>query len=178
MIRLREVEEILAQKQSYLQHKIQTEMQIIVKNGTKNKRIAVQALKRKKRLESFLAQIDDTIMSLEYQREGLESQQTNIHIFKCLEFANNTLKHIHEGMGGLENAEHMMDDIREQQQCLNHIHYLLSNPGFGAVFDENELMQELDDIQNEENHKLPNIELLPSVPVPPVAAPRMFAFIF
>lgn len=56
--RLREVEEMLLKKQEYLEKKQNEELEVIKKNGTKNKRVALQALKRKKRLEKQLEQID------------------------------------------------------------------------------------------------------------------------
>lgn len=49
---------MLIKKQEYLEKKIQEELVIIKKNGMKNKRVALQALKRKKRIEKQLEQID------------------------------------------------------------------------------------------------------------------------
>jgi charged multivesicular body protein 4 len=53
-----EVEEIMNKKQAFLEKKIEDELGIIKANGTKNKRMALAALKRKKRLEKQLEQID------------------------------------------------------------------------------------------------------------------------
>ena len=58
MISLREVEEMLHKKQEYLEKKQTEELDIIKKNGTKNKRVSLQALKRKKRIDKQLEQID------------------------------------------------------------------------------------------------------------------------
>ncbi len=55
---MREVEEMLRKKQDYLEKKQTEELDIIKKNGTKNKRVSLQALKRKKRLDKQLEQID------------------------------------------------------------------------------------------------------------------------
>jgi charged multivesicular body protein 4 len=55
---LREVEEMLLKKQEYMEKKVSEELDIIKKNGTKNKRVSLQALKRKKRIEKQLEQID------------------------------------------------------------------------------------------------------------------------
>lgn len=49
---------MLLKKQDFLEKKQNEEVEIIRKNGTKNKRVSLQALKRKKRLEKQLAQID------------------------------------------------------------------------------------------------------------------------
>ncbi len=55
---MREVEEMLHKKQEYLEKKQNEELDIIKKNGTKNKRVSLQALKRKKRIDKQLEQID------------------------------------------------------------------------------------------------------------------------
>ena len=56
--RLRDVEEMLTKKVDFLEKKRDEELLIIKKNGTKNKRVSLQALKRKKRIEKQLEQID------------------------------------------------------------------------------------------------------------------------
>lgn len=52
------MEEILAKKQAYIEKKVEEEIAIIKTNGTKNKRVSLAALKRKKRLDKQLEQID------------------------------------------------------------------------------------------------------------------------
>ena len=49
---------MLQKKQDYLEKQIEEQTEIIKRNGTKNKRAAMQALKRRKRLEQQLAQND------------------------------------------------------------------------------------------------------------------------
>ena len=56
--RLSEIEEILNKKQAYIEKKVEEEVAIIKANGTKNKRVSLAALKRKKRLEKQLEQIE------------------------------------------------------------------------------------------------------------------------
>lgn len=58
MDRLYEVSEILEKKQAHLEKKVEDELKIIKDNGTKNKRVSLAALRRKKRLEQDLAKID------------------------------------------------------------------------------------------------------------------------
>jgi len=45
--KLRETENMLVKKQEYLESKIEMELDIARKNGTKNRRAALQALKKK-----------------------------------------------------------------------------------------------------------------------------------
>lgn len=58
------MEEILNKKQAYIEKKVEEEISTIKANGTKNKRVALAALKRKKRLEKQLEQIDGESSSL------------------------------------------------------------------------------------------------------------------
>ena len=56
--RLRDIEEMLRAKQGALEKKVEKELEIIKKNGKKNKQLSLQALKRKKRLEKQQQQIE------------------------------------------------------------------------------------------------------------------------
>ena len=56
--RLRQSEEMLMKKQEYLEKQIEDQLAIIRQNGTKNQRVSMQALKRKKRLDQQLSQND------------------------------------------------------------------------------------------------------------------------
>ena len=58
MYRLRSIEEILIKKQEYVEKKVQEEVEVIKTHGMKNKRASLAALKRKKRMEKQLEQID------------------------------------------------------------------------------------------------------------------------
>ena len=51
--------------------KIEQEVGVARKNAKTNKRAALQALKRKKRYEKQLQQIDGTLSTIEMQREAL-----------------------------------------------------------------------------------------------------------
>ena len=55
--KLRETEDMLTKKQEFMEKKIEQELASAKKHGTKNKRAALNALKRKKRLEKQLEQI-------------------------------------------------------------------------------------------------------------------------
>merc|ERR1712002_829880 len=55
--KLRETEEMLIKKQEFLEKKIESETVTARKNAKTNKRVALQALKRKKRLDGQLQQI-------------------------------------------------------------------------------------------------------------------------
>lgn len=59
---------------------------------------ALQALKRKKRYEKQLAQIDGTLSTIEFQREALENANTNTEVLKNIGFAAKAMKSAHENL--------------------------------------------------------------------------------
>lgn len=59
---------------------------------------AIQALKRKKRYEKQLQQIDGTLSTIEMQREALESANTNTAVLTTMKDAADALKAAHKHM--------------------------------------------------------------------------------
>ena len=170
--RLRGVEEMLMKKQEFLEHKVEQELALAKKNGTKNKRVALQALKRKKRYEKQLQQIDGTLTTIEFQREALENANTNTEVLKIMGYAAKALKNAHEM--DVDQVHDLMDEVQEQQEIANEISDAISNPvGFDRDFDEAELAKELEELEQEElDEQL--LAVGPSaaeLPNPPVAEP-------
>lgn len=60
--------------------------------------MALQALKKKKRLEKQLQQIDGTLSTIEMQREALESANTNTAVLTTMKGAADALKSAHQNM--------------------------------------------------------------------------------
>ena len=77
---LRQTEDMLAKKQDYLEKKIKTEEDIIRKNVKSNKKLALTALKRKKRFEAELQRNDGTLNTLEQVQKYFIID--NFHIWK------------------------------------------------------------------------------------------------
>uniref|UniRef100_A0A3P9MPS3 Charged multivesicular body protein 4B n=1 Tax=Oryzias latipes TaxID=8090 RepID=A0A3P9MPS3_ORYLA len=167
--KLRETEEMLAKKQDFLEKKIEQELITAKKNGTKNKRAALQALKRKKRYEKQLAQIDGTLSTIEFQREALENANTNTEVLKNMGFAAKAMKAAHENMD-IDKVDDLMAEITEQQEVAQEISDVISRPvGFGEDYDEDELLAELEDLEQEELDKnLLEIKGTADVPLPSV----------
>lgn len=63
---------------------------------------AIQALKRKKRFEKQLQQIDGTLSTIEMQREALESANTNTSVLTNMKGAADALKAAHQHMYAFE----------------------------------------------------------------------------
>lgn len=59
---------------------------------------ALQALRRKKRLEQQLAQTDGTLSTLEFQREAIENATTNAEVLRTMELAAQGLKKAYQDM--------------------------------------------------------------------------------
>jgi len=174
--KLRETEEILQKKADFLEKKVEQELSTARKNGTKNKRVALSALKRKKRYEKQLQQIDGTLSTIEFQREALENASTNTEVLKVMGDSAKALKQVHKNMN-VDDVHDMMDDIAEQQDIANEISEAISNPvGFGQDMDEDDLLAELEELEQEDlDEKLlevggPATDNLPSVPVSEPAA--------
>ena len=176
--KLRETEEMLNKKQDFLEKKIDAEKAIARKNAKSNKRAALQALKRKKRYDKQLAQIDGTLTTIEQQREALEGANTNTAVLQTMGEAAKALKKAHADMD-VDQVHDMMDDIAEQQDVAKEISEAISNPvAFGQEFDEDELEAELNELeeegeleeQQELDKKLLDIEPA-KLPEPPVEEP-------
>lgn len=156
--KLRETEDMLMKKQDFLEKKIQQEVATARKNAKTNKRTALQALKRKKRYDSQLQQIDGTLSTIEMQREALEGANTNTAVLTTMNDAAKALKKANNELD-VDKVHDMMDDISEQQDVAKEIADAIANPvAFGAEFDEDELEAELDalgdELELEEQEKL------------------------
>ena len=179
---LRQNEDMLLKKQEFLEKKIDSEIEIARKNAKTNKRLALTALKRKKRYEKQLQQIDGTLTTIEQQREALEAANINTTVLKGMDSAAKALKNAHKDMN-VDNVHDMMDDIAEQQDVAKEISDAISQPtAFANEFDEDELEEELENLQleleGEENMQLEKELLdvgpstLPDVPTTEVPKPK------
>ncbi|XP_061779714.1 charged multivesicular body protein 4b-like [Nerophis lumbriciformis] len=167
--KLRETEEMLTKKQEFLEKKIDQETMTAKRHGMKNKRAALQALKRKKRYLTQLQQIDGTLSTIEFQREALENANTNTEVLKNMGFAAKAMKAAHQELN-IDKVDDMMDDITEQHEIAQEITNAISNPlGFGEDVDEDELLAELEEMEQEElDRNLLEVEGTSDVPLPNV----------
>ncbi|CAI2343709.1 unnamed protein product [Caenorhabditis sp. 36 PRJEB53466] len=160
--KLRETEEMLQKKQDFLEKKVNDEKANAVKYGTKNKRMALQALNRKRQFEKQLNHIDGVLNTIEFQREALENASTNAEVLNVMGQASKALKTAHNNMD-IDQVHDLMEDIAEQQEVANEIAEAISNPvGFHTGVDEDDLMAELEALEQEELDK----QLLDANPAP------------
>jgi hypothetical protein len=60
--------------------------------------VALQALKRKKRYEEQLKQLDGTLSTLEFQRENLENASSNAEVLKVMGMASSAFKKVNSDL--------------------------------------------------------------------------------
>ena len=68
------------------------------KYGTQNKRMALQALRRKKQCEKQLGQIDGVLNTLQHQKDSLENASVNAEVLQVLSNTSKALKSAHNNM--------------------------------------------------------------------------------
>lgn len=146
--KLRDTENMLLKKQEFLEQKVEQELEIAKKNASANKRVALQALKRKKRYEQQLEQLQGTLTTIETQREALENANTNSAVLDTMKGASDALKKTHKDMN-IDNVHEMMDDIAEQNDIATEISNAISTGIIGSGVDEDELAKELEELEQE-----------------------------
>nr|CDS33682.1 glycosyltransferase domain containing protein [Hymenolepis microstoma] len=165
---LADSEEILLKKQAFLEKKVEIELQKAKKYcKEKNKRAALDCLKKKQYYLKQLELNDGALMKINAQRNALDSAMMNRDILNTMGTVNKALQNIHKDMN-VDKVHDLMDDINEQQDIANEIATAISMPTGYDQFDEDALLEELE-LLNEEDvaDKLLNVEGindLPSVP--------------
>ncbi|KAJ3054782.1 ESCRT-III subunit protein snf7 [Rhizophlyctis rosea] len=181
IVRLRESLEMLEKREKYLQTKIDNELKFAKANASKNKRAALTALKRKKAYEDQISKIMGSRMTLEQQVMAIENANVNLETMNAMRAGAEAMKQIHGNLD-INKVDATMDDIRDQMDLANEISDAISQPvNFGVEFDEDELNEELELLEQEElDAKLldtgagVSVGSLPEVPdtaVPAIAQP-------
>lgn len=168
---LRQTCDMLQKKSDFLEKKIAAEIETAKRHGTKNKRMALQALKRKKRYEQQLQNIDGTLSTVEFQLEALQNAQSNKAVLDTMKLGANALKKAHGNMDA-DDVHDLMDDISEQQEVANEITSALASGVRTDDYDEDDLMAELEELEQEELDEqlldIPTASDLPQVPDQPL----------
>ena len=165
--KMRDTQLMLEKKSAHLESQIAKQIEIARKNGSSNKKVAIEALKRKKRLEKQLQQVDGTLTTVEFQRENLENVSINTEVLKNMSTAAKTLKETHKQLD-VDNVQDLLSDIEEQQQIAGEISETLAT-GFGNYqdFDDDELLAELNELTSDMDDKFV-LDGLPDIPNHPL----------
>ena len=150
--KLRETEDRLLKKSEFLEKKIETELQTAKKYVIKNKRAALSALKRKKRLEKQQGEVDDFLTTIEFKREALEQAQSNTQIIQNMAYVAMALKKAHNSLD-VDKVDDLMADIQEPQEVAHEIADAIAKPmKFQDDVNEDDLLTELEEMEKEEHY--------------------------
>eukprot|EP00128_Syssomonas_multiformis_P011788 Colp12_sorted_trinity150504_noHs@31679 len=173
--KLRGALEMLEKREEYLEKKVTNEQNIAKANASKNKRVALMALKRKKAYEAQVTKISGARMTLEAQIMAIESANVNLEAMKAMKEGADAMKSIHKDIN-IDKVDKTMDDIRDQMDIANEITDAIAQPvGFGVDFDDDELAAELDALEQAElDEQLLDVGSVPetSLPEAPTAEPK------
>ncbi|CAF1079001.1 unnamed protein product [Adineta steineri] len=165
--RLSSVEDLLNKKQVHIETQIENEKANALKYSKQgNKRAAILALKKKKKYENTLRQIDGTLTTLEIQRESLQNASSNMEVFHVMRNAAAALKKTHDNLD-VDQVHDLMDDLSEQNHIGEEIANAISSPALGGsdLYNDADLERELDELANLDLiEEMTNIGALPEVP--------------
>ncbi|KAK7867993.1 hypothetical protein R5R35_014775 [Gryllus longicercus] len=159
--KLRDIELLLQKKQDFLETKIKKEENLARRHAKTNKTLALQALRRKKRYETYLQQVDGTLTTVEMQRETLEGAHTDKLVVESMKVASQALKTANKKLN-VDEVHNVMDDLAEERDKALEVSEAISKPvGFGFDdIDEDDLLKELEEMEQEEvDQQLLNVEL-------------------
>ncbi|XP_057849380.1 vacuolar protein sorting-associated protein 32 homolog 2 isoform X1 [Cryptomeria japonica] len=169
--KLNETLEMLEKKEGVLQKRIAAEIEKAKEfTRAKNKRAAIQCLKRKRlyevqveQLGNFQLRIHDQMIMLEGAKattETVDALRTSAAAMKAMQKATN-----------IDDVDKTMDEINEQTENMKQIQEALSTPiGAAADFDEDELEAELEELEGAELEEqlMQPATIAPTTKLPPI----------
>ena len=171
--KMREAMDNLEKRETYLQQKHDYETEIARKNARSNKRVAMQALKRRKTYEQQMERISNARMNLEVQILHIENAAVNMEALKAMELGAQAMKQQQQNMT-VHDVDNIMETIREQMDVQEEIGDAMSQPLGTDLIDEDALEAELQELEqqvlDEEMLKMPSVGL-PSLSAAAPAVP-------
>ncbi|RWR72512.1 vacuolar protein sorting-associated protein 32 2 [Cinnamomum micranthum f. kanehirae] len=149
--KLNETLEMLEKKEIVLQKKVAAEVEK-AKDFTreKNKRAAIQCLKRKRLYEQQVEQLGNFQLRIHDQMIMLEGAKATTETVDALRTGAATMKAMQKATN-IDDVDKTMDEINEQTENMKQIQEALSAPiGSAADFDEDELEAELEELEGSE----------------------------
>jgi len=134
-------------------------------------------LKRKKTYEAQVEKLAGARMTIETQVMTLEGANVNLEAMNAMKMGATTMKAIHRDMD-VDKVDDTMEEIREQMDIANEISDAIAQPLGGEVFDDDELLNELEELeQTSLDEQLLGLDTtpaqkLPSVPTKAPVAPQ------
>eukprot|EP00262_Sarcandra_glabra_P018524 TRINITY_DN6679_c0_g1_i1.p1 TRINITY_DN6679_c0_g1~~TRINITY_DN6679_c0_g1_i1.p1 ORF type:complete len:218 (-),score=60.16 TRINITY_DN6679_c0_g1_i1:174-827(-) len=149
--KLNETLEMLEKKEHVLQKKISIEIGK-AQNFTKlkNKKAAIQCLKKKKLYEAQVEQLGNFQLRVHDQMILLEGAKATTETVDALRSGASAMKSIQKSMN-IDAIEMTMDEVNEHTENMRQIQEALTGPiGATADFDEDELEAELEQLEEAE----------------------------
>lgn len=172
--KLHETLELLEKKERVLQKKVCGEVEKAKEyTRSKNKRAAIQCLKKKKLYESQIEQLGNFQLRLHDQMILLEGAKATTETLDALRNGASAMKSMQKAVN-IDLLDKTMDDINEHTDHMKQIQDAVSAPiGSSFDFDEDELEGELEDLEEaelEEQLLHPATTSLPPSKVPSIPA--------
>lgn len=174
---------MLEKREAVLQKKCEAELNAAKQfSKDKNKRAALQALKKKKLYEGQMENLANQQLRVQDQLITLEGARMTTETVSALKQSAAEMKRLSKQVN-IENVDKTMDELNEQTDAMRQIQEALGQPvGPSAEFDDEELDAELAELEelelDGEMTAMPAApaaaqpaEALPAVPARPVAAP-------
>ncbi|XAR67660.1 hypothetical protein NMG60_11002506 [Bertholletia excelsa] len=148
--KLNESLEMLEKKEKVLLKKASAEVEK-AKDFTrsKNKRAAIQCLKRKRLYEQQIEQLGNFQLRIHDQMILLEGAKATTETVDALRSGAAAMKAMHKATN-IDEVDKTMDEIEEQTQHMKQIQEALSAPVGASDFDEDELEAELEELEGAE----------------------------
>lgn len=177
--KLNETLEMLEKKEKVLQKKISTEIEKAKEfTRLKNKRAAIQCLKRKKLYETQVEQLGNFQLRIHDQMIMLEGAKATTDTVDALRTGASAMKNIQKAMN-IDDIDKTMDEVNEHTENLKQIQEALATPVGAAVdIDEDELEAELEELEEAELEEqlLQPANQTPATQIPPVPTSRRPAY--
>ncbi|KAI4380381.1 hypothetical protein MLD38_006579 [Melastoma candidum] len=167
--KLNENLEMLEKKEKVLVKKVAAEVEKAKEfTKAKNKRAAIQCLKRKRLYEQQVEQLGNFQLRIHDQMIMLEGAKATTETVDVLRSGAATMKAMQKAMN-IDDVDKTMDEINEQTENMKQIQEALSTPiGAVADFDEDELEAELEELEGAE---LEEVLLQPATTAPAAPVP-------
>ncbi|GMY28818.1 vacuolar protein sorting-associated protein 32 homolog 2-like [Fagus crenata] len=149
--KLNETLEMLEKKENVLLKKAAAEVEKAKQfTRAKNKKAAIQCLKKKRLYEQQIEQLGNFQLRLHDQMILLEGAKATTETVDALRTGAAAMKQMHKATN-IDDVDKTMDEINEQTENMKQIQEALSTPiGASADFDEDELEAELEELEGAE----------------------------
>ncbi|GJP41859.1 hypothetical protein CLOM_g1489 [Closterium sp. NIES-68] len=169
--KLSETREMLEKKLKVLEKRVAMELQKAQEfSKQKNKRAAIQCLKKKKLYENQIDALNNYIFRLQDQEVNLEGASVTVEMMSAMKESAQAIQGVQKKMN-IDDVDKTLDEINEQSENMKQIQDALSQPvGIAADLDEDELMAELEELEALEldEQLLQPAAAVPAQPLPSV----------